>query len=282
VATDEAALAALEHRVRQRILRALAGVVSHTSVVLNTAARADPGATAGELLSRADVHHTITAELARAASTIETAVRAGYLAGARLGDAQARAALRKLGHTVTNAIPDGGDYLQAVADDVNRALSAGLPDIQQTVGDAIDGVGGRVRFLRRLTVHAALRRVARRLYVHASAAAAVAVHRGFSDAQAAAWAGYNQANPFVQLVKTWHVRGPNPCASCLALDGTTVGANEQFDRSAGAPDRILPAYRDLYSPPRHPNCRCKLSYEFAPDPRLGPFVPIGLRGGVTT
>lgn len=279
MASDEAALAALEHRVRQRILRALAGVVSHTAVALNTAARAAPNATANELFSRSDVHQAITAELSRAARTIDAAVRAGYIAGAKLGDAEARAALRKLGHLVVRAIPDGGDYLDAVSIDIARALDSGLLDIQNTASAAIDGVGGHARLLRRLTIHAALRRVARRLYVRASAAAAVAVHRGFSDAQASAWDGYAGVNPFVRLVKTWHVFGPNPCPSCLALNGTSVGVNEQFDRSAGAPGRILSVYRDLYRPPRHPNCRCKLSYGFAPDARLGPLVPIGLGGG---
>lgn len=282
MATEDAALSALEHRVRQRILRALAGVVSHTSVALSTAARDEPSASAAELLSRSDVHQVITAELARASAVVDAAVRAGYTAGAKLGDARARIELRQLGHAVTGSLPDGGDYLEAVRSDVDRAFSAGLLDIHSTITKAFDGVTGRrAGLLRRLTVHAALRRVARRLYVSASAAASVAVHRGFADAQAAAWANYSDTNPYGRLVKTWHVRGPNPCAACIALDGTTVGVGEQFDRTAGAPDRILPVYRDLYSPPRHPNCRCRVSYGFAPDERLGPLVPIGTGGGAS-
>jgi hypothetical protein len=280
VASDDVALAALEHKVRQRILRSLAGVVSHTAVALATAARAAPRATAAELLSRADVHQAITAELVRASSATEAAVRAGYAAGARLGATRASVDLRKIGHFVTGSVPDGGDYLEAVAADLSRAYNSSLFDVQSTATDAIDGVtGARAESVRRMTIHAALRRVARRLYVHASAAAAVAVHRGYSDAQNAAWSDYLDVNPYARLTKTWHVRGPNPCASCLALDGTTVGIDEQFDRSLGAPDRILAVYRDLYSPPRHPNCRCKVSYGFAPDTRPEALVPIGLGGG---
>ncbi len=280
MASEDTALTALEHRVRQRVLRSLGGVVSHISVALTTAARARPNASAAELLSSPDVHQVVTAELARASTTVQAAVQAAYTAGAKLGDAQARVELRKLGHTVTGSLPDGGEYLEAVRGDIERAFSSGLLDVQNTITEAFDGVTGRrAGLLRRLTVHAALRRVARRLNVSASAATMVAVSRGYADAHGAAWADYTETNPYVKLVKTWHVRGPNPCASCRALNGTTVGIDGQFDRTAGAPERILPVYRDLYRPPRHPQCHCRVSYGFARDDRLGPLAPIRTGGG---
>jgi len=259
---DDAALAALERRVTQRLLRAAARLVSRVSRAVDTAARAHPDRTGGELLTDAALHRSVTEELARLGREAATTVRAAHAAAARLGLLSARAHLRSLGHQVVGpTVAD--DYRDAVLADVDRAVQGALPDLQQVLQVAHDGVSGpAAAATRRLTTHAAARQAARRVLVRLGSAASSALHRAYTDAQAAAYDTYTAANPAAGLVKTWRVTSSAPCPACRALDGVSVAAFAQFDRIAGAPQRLIGVFRDLSGPPRHPHCRCRLDYGF--------------------
>ena len=54
----------------------------------------------------------------------------------------------------------------------------------------------------------------------------------------------------------WRTTSDNPCATCVALDGTVVELGNEFDASAGPGD--MNVYDDLVCPPRHVNCLCVL------------------------
>jgi hypothetical protein len=273
VAADDAALAAVEHRVRQRVARALAGLANQATASVVAAMRANPNATGAELVSDAGVHTALTQALATARAATSAAVAAGHAASAKLGTASARAALREVGHTVPGGLGADEGLLANIEADLTRAFAGALLDLQRVITDAVDGVRGTSGAVgaRTMTVHAAIRRAARRLAVRTSGAASMSVQHGFEDTKAAAWTGYAGVNPYVRAVKTWQVRGDNPCPACLALDGTTIAIDAQFDRSAGAPARVTAVYRHLFTPPRHPNCRCRLAYSLASPDQLASF-----------
>lgn len=263
-------MAAVEYRVRQRIARVLAALANRSTAAVAAAMRANPNLTGPELVSHAAVHKALTEALERARAATAAAVTAGHSASGKLGTVAARAALRGLGHGVPGGLGVDEALLAGIDADLTRAFGGALLDLQRVITDAVDGVAGKTGAVpaRTMTVHAAIRRAVRRLAVHTSGAASAAVQHGFEDTKATAWSDYAGLNPYVRAVKTWQVRGDNPCPACLALHGTTIAIDAQFDRSAGAAERVVAVYRHLSTPPRHPNCRCRLAYSLAAPDQL--------------
>lgn len=257
MSAESDALLALERRVRSQIGTALDAVVVNFGAYLASVVHAGTTGTGNELLSRQDVHNTLTTVLAGAQARIEDVTRTGYTAGSRLAKAVTAREFAPLGHDIPSQVPDLGGYLGAVLTDVRHAFGSVLFDIQESVRLAFDGVTGDAATPARvLTTNAALKRAVRRLGVHVNAAGGAALHRGYSDTQLALYDDYRRLNPFVVLRKRWAVTASDPCGTCAALDGTIVALGVEFDHTADP--RGIGVYRDLHGPPRHPFCRCRL------------------------
>lgn len=250
------ALLAIEQRVRSQTAAQLSAISTHVSAYLGAVIREHPDLTATEILSRDDVHQTLTTVLNGAQLKAETSTSAGYKAAAALALVATAVEFKDLGHQ-PKTLPALGGYLDAIIRGIRLAFARALLDIHNTVRPAHDGVTGpNPGPARVLTTHSALKRVVRRLGVHVNTAAAFAVHRGFTDAQLALYEEYKQVNPYVALNKRWQVTANDPCPVCQALDGAVVAIDAEFDRGDA-----LGVHRDLQGPPRHPNCRCRLSLE---------------------
>lgn len=257
MSAESAALSALENRIRGRIGAQLDAIVTNFGAYLASVVRAGTAGSGTELLSRDDVHATLTAVLAGAQTRVENVTRTGYQAGAALAKAATGREFAPLGHDVPTALPDLGRYLDAVLTDVRAAFGQVLFDIHDNVRAAHDGVtGDGAPAARVLTTNAALKRAVRRLGVSVNAAGTAALHRGFSDAQMALYDQYSRINPFVALRKQWRVTDGEPCEHCKALDKVTVPIGTQFPVTD---PRGKAVYRDLQGPPRHPSCRCRIA-----------------------
>lgn len=70
-----------------------------------------------------------------------------------------------------------------------------------------------------------------------------------------------EAAGVTQMVWVARFRNNTPCATCVALHGTTVPVGGQFSPVATmAPGKKTPrTWAGLPGPPRHPNCRCSLA-----------------------
>jgi hypothetical protein len=259
---DSEILAGIEQRVVDQVAARLSDITNHFGAYLGSVIREQAPLTGTELVSRHDVHNTLTTILNGAQARIETTVRAGYKAG---GSAARKSAAEDLpGHSLPPP-PEDDPYLTGLISALTIAFAAALLDILDSVRDAYDsvvGIAAAVVAARVLATHRTLDRAVRRLGVRARSTATVAVHRGYTNSQTAAYASYQQAHPALPIRKQWTVTSTNPCPTCRALHGVTIGIDEQFDGQAGATTTYRPprVWRDLAGPPRHPHCRCRLVY----------------------
>ncbi len=210
-----------------------------------------------EVLSRVQVHAALLKILDLLRQAVITAITAGYQASAKLAHNSLTIELDLHGYKVPEGVPALSGYLDAVLADVRSAIDNSLLDLHDTLRAATDGADTNTRTT---LITPAVQRVMRRLGVSLNSAAAVAAHRGHTDATVAILRTYAEANPGLRINKTWVTGSANPCPSCAALNGTTVAHDAEFDRNATTAEKPIPVYRDLLGPPRHPNCRCKLRY----------------------
>lgn len=264
--SDDTLLATLEQRVRSLVTARLRTIVTEYGVYLLSAIKQHPQASATEILSQPAVHTALTTTLSAAHSSVESTIRAGYTAAARAGIHTATADTAALGHTTAD-IGTPTAYLDTILGDLRRAFDTARLDITDSVRAAHDGTTGQAAPPARVLVSTeAVNRAVRRLGVRAGAAASVAVHRGYTEAQNAVYADLAAAHPTLNLLKRWEVTSANPCPACAALHGTAIAIDQQFDAAAtDDPSTAPPAvHRDLHGPPRHPNCRCRLSLQPSP------------------
>lgn len=269
MSADSTALEAIERKVRAQLATQLDTVVTNFGAYLAAVIRgADAHTSITDLLSRADVHSALTAVLTGAQSRIETSIRAGYLAAARLAHSSIIDQFADLGADTDTPLPDASAYLDAVITDVEKAFAAALVDIHHTIAAGYDGITGpNAKSARILATNNALNRAARRLGVRVNAAAAVATHRGYTDTQLTLINRLAENATLMHVVKRWETTSTDPCPACAALHGTTARLDEDFDHNAttdtGA--RLPRVYRDLAGPPRHPNCRCRVVLNISDD-----------------
>lgn len=267
---DRATLATIESRVQAQVATRLTDITNGYGAYLAATVRDTTAASGAELVSATTLNTTLTTVLSAAQSRTESIVRAGYRAGAAAGHASAAAELAAAGYTVAAAAPADTAYLTAILGALTAAFLTARHDITESVRAAYDSIAGtpgeQVSAARILVVHRALDRAVRRLGVRVRSAATVAVNRGYTDAQLAAYNGYARDHPSAAMRKEWVAAGPNPCPACRALHGTVIAGPDEFDHRAGESDtfRALPVFGNLLGPPRHPHCRCRLVYR--PDP----------------
>lgn len=254
------ALLALEARARtdvvEQIEKATAAYAGYLAAVIT-----DGGETDGTtLLSRADLHQALTMLLDAAHRNVAETLTVAYTAATEVARAATIKQFAALGHDVPTDLGDLGSTLSALLLDVDRAFGNVQTDIQNGVRTAFDGVtGDDPTPARVLATHAALRRATAGLRLRLAASTSTAVHQGARDAQTAVFSNYAAMHTYAQVKKQWVVTSNNPCGMCEALDGTEVGLNDEFDRTATTEGtKLRPVYLDLQGPPRHPNCRCQI------------------------
>ncbi len=253
------ALIAVEAQVRQQVEEDIAVAVTATAAVLAAAlatALIGPAAIASavELLSQATVHNGIHNALETGRSRVRASIASGYTAGANVALARAR---QDLGDDID--MPELDPTLDVLSGDVDTMFRHAEADITNSVRVAYDGVQGPdADRLRPVVVDQAVQQAAARLQQRAAATAGTAVNQGAADAQQAIWTQYQNTHGGL-VYKRWVVTASDPCAVCLALDGTLVAVSAEFDHDAGSDTRDWrPVWRNLLGPPRHPNCRCQL------------------------
>jgi len=266
VSADDTTLLTIEQRIRSQVTARLGTVVTHFGAYLAAAIREHSTLSGGELISRPDVYGALSTTLDAAQESIENTVRAGYGASSRAAQVSATRDLAAYQYTVPERLPDQGEHLAAILATVAVAFVMARNDIQQSIQAGYDGVAGTAANAARVLVaHEALSRAVRRLGVKATAAAVVAVHRGFTDAQQAIYAAYAAAHPGAQLTKRWVARSDNPCPACRALHGTVIDLHAEFDHATTTDptQKPPPVFGALHGPPRHPNCRCRIVIELS-------------------
>jgi len=257
--SDDALLRTLEQRVRTLVDAALRAIPAQVGGHLTAQLNAQPDASGAQIVSAPEVHDALVTALDAARGKAEAAIRAGFKAAAQAGIGRAGAQARDLGFDA-GSITAPTATLDAILRDLQTAFDTARLDMLDTVRAGLDDAAGSDPAARVLIARGALERARRRLSVRASAAAAVAVHRGYTDGQSSVHDALKAAHPYLRLTKRWEVRSATPCPACAALHGTTVDLDAQFDATAGrtadySPPRV---WQDLHGPPRHPNCRCRL------------------------
>ncbi len=86
-------------------------------------------------------------------------------------------------------------------------------------------------------------------------AAGVAAQRGYTDALIESYAELEAMGYTLQKVWLANFVNNNPCETCRALHGTSVGLRDEFKVKASDSAKV---YLNLQGPPRHPRCRCYL------------------------
>lgn len=265
--SDDDTLRALEERVIDLVERRVVAIATALGAVISQAlavreARRVPYS-ATEIFSRPDVDAALTGALASASTGVVTVVTAGYRAGARTATTTVHAELDAAGLDPPPA-PDLGDTLPAITTAATTAFANARLEITGSVRSAYDPLVATATppAILAATV-VAIDRAVRRVAVHARAAATVAVHRGYTDAQLALYRAVAAANTHLRLVKRWVADSTDQCPACRALDGVRVELAEEFDATATTDASFTPpkVYLNLLGPPRHPHCRCRLVIE---------------------
>lgn len=252
------ALIALESRVRQEVEDDITTAAAAFTLVVLAALTAIPVgiATGVGLMSWAYLHGALTKTVEGTRDKVDATVRAGYSAASEIALRNAAAELADSGYTVPADLPELGGTIDHISQDIDAMFGHAQTDLQNSIADAYDHDADVTD--QRQSISAAISAAVARLRQRAQAAAGTAVHRGASDAQQAVYSDYaNHVSG--SLGKRWVVTSATPCGMCAALNGTVVALHSQFDHQATDVEKDLrPVWRDLYGPPRHPNCRCQV------------------------
>lgn len=253
------ALIAIESKTREQVDQAITDAYATIGAVAVTAAATAPATvtTGIALLSLARLHTAITSNLDQARQQIRDAITAGYHAAANTALTNLQT---ELGEHAPDVLPELGDNLDRLLQDVDTLIGHGQSDLANTIADAFDGIhGDNPTPARLVALGQAVKNSQARTSQRAQANAAVAVQAGASDAEQAVFNHFQNEAGIAGLMKRWVTTSNDPCGMCEALNGTKVGVNAEFDHNATTNDKdYRRVWRNLLGPPRHPNCRCRL------------------------
>jgi hypothetical protein len=253
------ALIAIESQTRQQVQQAIDDAYRMIAAVAVTTAATAPGTviTGVGLLSLATMHHGLTANLEQARRQVADAVRAGYQAAAATALARLQA---ELGEHAPEQMPELGDNLDRLLQDVDTLFGHGQSDLANSIAAAFDSIqGDNPGPARLVAINQAVTISQARTAQRAQASASVAVQAAASDVEQAVFAHFQNEAGIPGLAKRWVVTSSDPCGMCTALDGTMVGVSAEFDHNATTDEKdYRRVWRNLFGPPRHPNCRCRL------------------------
>lgn len=252
------ALVAVEARVRQEVEDDIELAMASLLLVVLSALAAIPAgiATGVGFMSWTYVYASLTRTITKTRGKVAATIQAGYTAAAQLALQHARADLAELGYTVPAEMPELGGAADHLVGDVDTMFGHAQAELQSGIAAGFDSATDLTG--RRQAISESMQAIVDRLHQRAQAAAGTAVHQGASDAQQAIYAEYANHTGDI-LGKRWTVTSATPCGMCEPLDGTIVGLHSEFDRIATTDDKDLrPVWRNLFGPPRHPNCRCQV------------------------
>jgi hypothetical protein len=253
------ALVAIEARVREEIEDSIA-IAATALIAIVVAAIATPGvliASGLQLIARHDVNTAIGRLSDKTRDHVAASVHSGYAAAAQIALQKATRDLAEYDYTAPNTLPELGDNIDRLLDDIDTMFGHAHTDFQNSITTAYDSKTDLIA--RAAAIRETIDQAAARLNQRALATATTAVHTGAFDAQQAIYNEFQTHTGRTGLLKRWRVTSRTPCGMCDALDGTTVGINAEFDHDATTDDRdTRPVWRNLQGPPRHPNCRCHI------------------------
>lgn len=135
------------------------------------------------------------------------------------------------------------------AEILSRLPEIALPASYQEQAGGVENTRAALGQLRADEAQDIVRRASRNLGFRTKIAASVVVRRSAEEIKLVSVSGWRKmwVASFVDNV---------PCDHCIALHGTVIGIDEEFNAAAG--NLYLRVYGNLQTPPRHPNCRCTL------------------------
>lgn len=245
------ALIAVEARVRQDVEDTIAALYKGLAAAALLTASSAPGTvlTGLALISLGSFHSSTTSLFNTARLRVRTSISTGYAAASQVAYSHTR---DQLGNDAPTSIPELGDTLNVILQDVDAMFGHAQTDFQNTVATQFE-----------TNNPAAIGQVILDsdgdLNVRSQAATGTAVHQGANDTLQALFNEYQMRSGTAGLMKRWNVTSSNPCGMCAALDRTMAGINAEFDHNATDNDKdYRRVWRNLLGPPRHPNCRCQL------------------------
>lgn len=258
VAAIGLALIAVEARVRQEVEDDITAALTTIAAAAIVAAAAGPATliTGNALLSLASFHKVFTTTLTDARDNVATSIEAGYTAAAQVAHTKITAELAPEYH-VPAELPELDPTIDVILADIDTMFGHAQTDIAANIAHAYDTA--QTPDARTITINNAVDTAGKRLQNRAATAAGTAIQQGSSDAQQALYNQYQNSTGTPGLMKRWTVTSATPCEMCAALNGTMVGINAEFDHNTAYGQKdYRRIWRNLYGPPRHPNCRCQL------------------------
>lgn len=264
------AAARLQRRLQARVdalsKRAVDTLVRH----IGTVVRNNPSRTAEAVLYRSDVLRVLDEQLHELHRHTADLATAGYQAGMRLARNTSRVQINELGLLAPSIELWPSPYLDAVLADLDRAADRVKTTVLWLAGEAyrnvrtpvadqdggVPNVPAELGRLRAVAVASAITYALNSWGRTARAAVAVLLTRGQNEITVDTFAAVEQAHSTLRLAKQWQTTSANPCATCRRLNGTTVPLGRQFDHTAEG--STPPVFRDLFLPPRHPHCSCRI------------------------
>lgn len=233
--------------------------------------KSNPQASLDSIMSRIDVQEHLSDSLNDAKNEIMEKVQVAFAEGAAIGRAQIEDELKTLGLEADYPEINNSQYLLSLVADIDKnfstlqtALNMKLHEIfsepEQEFEKGQNAPYETAKDRSQKAV-AAITKLTAMMSSRAAASASVAVNRGYTEQQLAAYSALAKAYPNLVIKKVWTANFTNntPCPTCAALHGTAISITEVFveKQSFGLnPPKI---YQDLQGPPRHPNCKCRLT-----------------------
>jgi hypothetical protein len=225
-----------------------------------------------DLLSRPDIAEAFLSESRAAQKEVSEQIAKAFADGAKLGRSQIDAELKHLGITsdypdlttsmyVQNLLADLDKNFTLLRGQVANAFTQAYADIPEKPFEK--GSNVRLETARERVTQAigTATKASTTLSHRAAAGATVAARKGFTDQQLEAYKVLAAEHPDWQIRKVWVANFVNndPCPTCAALHGTTLSIDQMFSPEQTFAKKAPKIYQDLQGPPRHPNCKCRLS-----------------------
>ncbi len=268
--SDATAVNRLRDTVLARARRIVRHVASSYASYIGPVIKNNPGKPAEGVLHRYDVMQVLDSTLREQHQEMEKLAKATYQASMRLARSGLVAVYRDMGYEApaVDLWPSG--YLDAVLADVDRAFDQAKTNILGLASAAYNGVHAPASYhqtpggvtnvpkelgrLRARAVAGAIDKALQVLNASVLASVSVLVTRAQGAIREDSFTQFAAQHPMLRLGKKWTTTSGDPCDMCLALEGTILPLNGEFSHTATVGRPAIRVYRDLQSPPRHPNC----------------------------
>lgn len=277
----------LQDQVQRRALADVRRLAARFTRYAGQVVRNNPDKPPEAVLHRPDVLQALDTELHDTHVKLASLATASYQASMRLARSKLEQEYAHLGYEppAVELWPSG--YLTGVLADLDRAMDDAKTDILNLASAAYRGVSTPASYhqrpggvanvtrelgrLRALAVAAAVNVAMQRLDLRVRGVMSVLVTKGQSEIQLDSYEQFGREHPTLRLGKQWQTTSDHPCDMCQALEGTVIGLDQQFSHTATIGRKPIAVFRDLYGPPRHPQCQCELVLVILPSTGVEPL-----------